>query len=65
MAKKNGAIDKHLTEDMTVGDCLVIDAFDGAEVKAIDDDKFFKPTALSSGGYIQCLHYRYTSSLKE
>ena len=64
MAKLNGALAKHLTNDMTASDIKVNVGCDGAEVNAIVDGKFFKTMGILCGGYIQCLHYRYRSSLK-
>ena len=64
MFKLNRALAKHLTNDMTASDIKVNVCGDGAEVTAIVDDKFFKTFGTLCGGYVQCLHYRYRSSLK-
>ena len=62
--KLNRALAKHISDDMTASDIKVNIAGDGAEVRANVDDKYFKTFATVCGGYIQCLHYRYRSSLK-
>jgi len=64
MMKLNRALAKHITDDMTASDIKVNIAGDGAEVRANVDDKYFRTFATICGGYIQCLHYRYRSSLK-
>jgi hypothetical protein len=64
MAKLNRALAKHLTNDMTAKDIRVNVGGDGAEVLANVDDKLFKTFGTLCGGYVQCLHYRYRSSLK-
>ena len=64
MAKLNRALAKHLTSDMTASNIKVNVGGDGAEVTAIVDGKLFKTFGTLCGGYIQCLHYRYRSSLK-
>ena len=64
MMKLNRALAKHISDDMTASDIKVNIAGDGAEVMANVDDKFFRTFATICGGYIQCLHYRYRSSLK-
>ena len=64
MAKLNRALAKHLTNDMSASNIKVNVGGDGAEVTAIVDDKFFKTFETLCGGYVQCLHYRYRSSLK-
>ena len=64
MAKLNRALAKHLTNDMTASNIKVNVGGDGAEVTAIVDGKLFKTFGTLCGGYIQCLHYRYRSSLK-
>ena len=64
MKKLNRALAKHISDDMTASDIKVNIAGDGAEVMANVDDKFFRTFATICGGYIQCLHYRYRSSLK-
>ena len=64
MFKLNRALAKHLTNDMTASNIKVNVGGDGAEVTAIVDGKLFKTFGTLCGGYIQCLHYRYRSSLK-
>ena len=64
MAKLNRALAKHLTNDMTAKDIRVNVGGDGAEVLANVDGKLFKTFGTLCGGYIQCYHYRYRSSLK-
>jgi len=64
MVKLNRALAKHLTNDMTASNIKVNVGGDGAEVTAIVDGKLFKTFGTLCGGYIQCLHYRYRSSLK-
>jgi hypothetical protein len=64
MAKLNRALAKHLNDDMSASDIRVSVGGDGAEVTAIVDDKLFRTFGTLCGGYIQCLHYRYRSSLK-
>lgn len=64
MAKLNRALAKHLTNDMTAKDIRVNVGGDGAEVIANVGDKLFKTFGTLCGGYIQCYHYRYRSSLK-
>jgi len=64
MAKLNRALAKHLTNDMTASNIKVNVGCDGAEVTAIVDGKLFRTFGTLCGGYIQCLHYRYRSSLK-
>ena len=64
MMKLNRALAKHISDDMTASDIKVNIAGDGAEVRANVDDKYFRTFATICGGYIQCLHYRYRSSLK-
>ena len=64
MMKLNRALAKHLTNDMTASDIRVNVGGDGAEVLANVDDKLFKTFGTLCGGYIQCYHYRYRSSLK-
>ena len=64
MMKLNRALAKHISDDMTASDIKVNIAGDGAEVRANVDDKYFRTFATVCGGYIQCLHYRYRSSLK-
>ena len=64
MMKLNRALAKHISDDMTASDIKVNIAGDGAEVMANVDDKFFRTFATICGGQVQCLHYRYRSSLK-
>ena len=64
MAKLNRALAKHLSDDMTASDIKVKVGGDGAEVTAIVDGKLFKTFGTLCGGWVQCLHYRYRSSLK-
>jgi hypothetical protein len=64
MAKLNRALAKHLTDNMSASDIKVNIGGDGAEVIAIVDGKVFRTFGTLCGGYVQCLHYRYRSSLK-
>jgi hypothetical protein len=64
MAKLNRALAKHLDDNMSASDIKVNVGGDGAEVTAIVDDKLFRTFGTLCGGYVQCLHYRYRSSLK-
>ena len=64
MAKLNRALAKHLTDEMTAEDIRINIGGDGAEVTANVDNKLFRTFGTLCGGYIQCLHYRYRSSLK-
>jgi hypothetical protein len=64
MVKLNRALAKHLNDDMSASDIKVRVGGDGAEVIAIVDDKLFRTFGTLCGGYVQCLHYRYRSSLK-
>jgi hypothetical protein len=64
MMKLNRALAKHLTNDMTASDIKVNVGGDGAEVTANVDGKLFKTFGTLCGGWVQCLHYRYRSSLK-
>jgi hypothetical protein len=64
MVKLNRALAKHLNDDMSASDIKVRVGGDGAEVTAIVDDKLFRTFGTLCGGYVQCLHYRYRSSLK-
>ena len=64
MAKLNRALAKHLNDEMSASDIKVNVGGDGAEVTAIVDDKLFRTFGTLCGGYVQCLHYRYRSSLK-
>ena len=62
--KLNRALAKHLTDDMTASNINVNVGGDGAEVTAIVDNMVFRTFGTLCGGYIQCYHYRYRSSLK-
>ena len=62
--KLNRALAKHLTDDMTASNIKVLVGDDGAEVTAIVDNMVFRTFGTLCGGYIQCYHYRYRSSLK-
>ena len=64
MVKLNRALAKHINDEMTASDIKVKVGGDGAEVTAIVDGKLFKTFGTLCGGYVQCLHYRYRSSLK-
>jgi hypothetical protein len=64
MIKLNRALAKHLTDDMTASNINVNVGGDGAEVTAVVDNMVFRTFGTLCGGYIQCLHYRYRSSLK-
>ena len=65
MAKLNRALAKDITNDMLAQDIKVNIGGDGAEVTAIiNQTKRFKTFGTLCGGDIQCLHYRYRSSLK-
>ena len=64
MAKLNRALAKHLNDEMSASDIKVNVGGDGAEVIAIVDGKIFRTFGTLCGGYVQCLHYRYRSSLK-
>ena len=64
MAKLNRALAKHIDDNMTASDIKVSIGGDGAEVIAIVDGKVFRTFGTLCGGWVQCLHYRYRSSLK-
>jgi hypothetical protein len=64
MAKLNRALAKHIDDNMNASDIKVNIGGDGAEVIAIVDGKVFRTFGTLCGGYVQCLHYRYRSSLK-
>jgi hypothetical protein len=64
MAKLNRALAKHLNDNMSASDIKINVGGDGAEVTAIVDGKIFRTFGTLCGGFIQCLHYRYRSSLK-
>jgi len=64
MVKLNRALAKHLNNEMSASDIKVNIGGDGAEVLADVDGKLFKTFGTLCGGWVQCLHYRYRSSLK-
>ena len=64
MVKLNRALAKHIDDNMTASDIKVNIGGDGAEVIAIVDGKVFRTFGTLCGGWVQCLHYRYRSSLK-
>ena len=64
MVKLNRALAKHINDDMTAEAIIVNIGGDGAEVLANVDGKLFKTFGTLCGGWVQCLHYRYRSSLK-
>ena len=64
MMKLNRALAKHLTNNMTAKNINVNVGGDGAEVTAVVDNMIFRTFGTLCGGYIQCYHYRYRSSLK-
>ena len=64
MFKLNRALAKHLTDDMTATDIRVNVGGDGAEVVASIGGKLFRTFGTLCGGWVQCYHYRYRSSLK-
>lgn len=64
MYKLERALAKHLNNDMTATNIKVTRGGDGAEVIADVDGMRFKTFGTLCGGYVQCLHYRYRSSLK-
>jgi len=64
MMKLNRALAKHLNNEMSASNINVNIGGDGAEVTANVDDKLFRTFGTLCGGYVQCLHYRYRSSLK-
>jgi hypothetical protein len=64
MFKLNRALAKHLTNDMSASDIKINVGGDGAEVTARIGDMLFRTFGTLCGGYIQCYHYRYRSSLK-
>ena len=64
MFKLNRALGKHLSDNMSASNIKVRVGGDGAEVTADVDNKFFKTFGTLCGGYVQCYHYRYRSSLK-
>jgi len=64
MFKLHRALSKHLTNNMDASNIIIRNGNDGAEVNAIVDGKNFVTYGTLCGGDIQCLHYRYRSSLK-
>ena len=64
MVKLNRALAKHIDDNMSASDIKVNIGGDGAEVIAIVDGKVFRTFGTLCGGWVQCLHYRYRSSLK-
>jgi hypothetical protein len=64
MVKLNRALAKHIDDNMTASNIRVDIGGDGAEVLADVDGKLFKTFGTLCGGWVQCLHYRYRSSLK-
>jgi len=64
MVKLNRALAKHIDDNMTASNIRVDVGGDGAEVLADVDGKLFKTFGTLCGGWVQCLHYRYRSSLK-
>jgi len=64
MFKLQRALAKHLTNDMVATNIVIRKGSDGAEVSAFVDGKQFVTYGTLCGGDIQCLHYRYRSSLK-
>ena len=64
MVKLNRALAKHINDDMTAEAIIVNIGGDRAEVLANVDGKLFKTFGTLCGGWVQCLHYRYRSSLK-
>jgi hypothetical protein len=64
MVKLNRALAKHIDNNMTASNIRVNVGGDGAEVLADVDGKLFKTFGTLCGGWVQCLHYRYRSSLK-
>ena len=64
MVKLNHALAKHIDDNMSASDIKVNIGGDGAEVIAIVDGKVFRTFGTLCGGWVQCLHYRYRSSLK-
>jgi hypothetical protein len=49
---------------MSASDIKINVGGDGAEVTARIGDMLFRTFGTLCGGYIQCYHYRYRSSLK-
>lgn len=65
MVKLNRALAKDITNDMSANNIQVSVGGDGAEVTAIINEQMkFKSFGTLCGGDVQCLHYRYRSSLK-
>jgi len=64
ISKLNRALAKHITNEMEATEIVVTTGATGCEVLAIiDGNKLFKTNGKLCGGYIQCYHYRYFSSL--
>jgi prophage tail gpP-like protein len=64
MMKLNRALAKHVHDNMTAENIKVNVGGDGAEVTADVDGMKFKTFGTLCGGWVQCYHYRYRSSLK-
>ena len=64
MMKLNRALAKHINDNMSASNIRVSVGGDGAEVLANVDGKLFKTFGTLCGGWVQCYHYRYRSSLK-
>jgi hypothetical protein len=64
MVKLNRSLAKHIDDNMSASNIRVNIGGDGAEVLANVDDKIFRTFGTLCGGWVQCLHYRYRSSLK-
>ena len=64
MMKLNRALGKHINDNMSASNIRVSVGGDGAEVLANVDGKLFKTFGTLCGGWVQCYHYRYRSSLK-
>ena len=64
MVKLNRALGKHINDNMSASNIRVSVGGDGAEVLANVDGKLFKTFGTLCGGWVQCYHYRYRSSLK-
>ena len=65
-SKLNRALAKHITNEMEATEIVVTTGSVGCEVLAIiDGSKTFKTKGKLCGGYVQCYHYRYFSSLTD
>ena len=62
--KLKKSLAQHLNDNMSATDIEINISRVGAEVKANVDGKKFVTFGSLCGGEIQCLHYRYRSSLK-